>query len=87
MQNVVEGSYTCAKNYTYDSGYKWRVPNQREFILMYLAGQGATYSTCRTGFSNSAFRYGWQSNGSLIAMLSPEEKTNTVEVRCISVLQ
>ena len=87
MQNVVEGSYTCAKNYTYDSGYKWRVPNQREFILMYLAGQGATYSTCRTGFSNSAFRYGWQSNGSLITMLSPKEKTNTVKVRCISVLQ
>lgn len=87
MQNVVEGSYTCAKNYTYDSGYKWRVPNQREFILMYLAGQGATYSTCRTGFSNSAFRYGWQFNGSLITMLSPKEKTNTVKVRCISVLQ
>lgn len=87
MQNVVEGSYTCAKNYTYDSGYKWRVPNQREFILMYLAGQGATYSTCRTGFSNSAFRYGWQSNGSLITMLAPKEKTNTVKVRCISVLQ
>ena len=87
MQSVVEGSYTCAEKYTYDSRYKWRVPNQREFIMMYLAGYGTTYATCRTGFSNSAFRYGWQYNGSLITMLSPKEKTNTVKVRCISVLQ
>lgn len=42
MQKVVEGTYACAQNYTYDSNYKWRVPNQREFILMYLAGQGQT---------------------------------------------
>lgn len=87
MQTVVEGTYTCAQNYTYDSNYKWRVPNQREFILMYLAGQGANYSTCRTGFSNSAFRYGWQTQGSLITMLYPAQKTYGVKVRCISVLQ
>lgn len=87
MQQVIEGEYTCAQNYTYDSNYKWRVPNQREFILMYLAGQGATYSTCRTGFSNSEFRCGWQYSGTLIMMLYPTQKTSVVKVRCISVLQ
>lgn len=87
MQKVVEGTYTCAQNYIYDTNYKWRVPNQREFILMYLAGQGAAYSTCRTGFSNSAFRYGWQIDGRLITMLYPNQKINGVKIRCISVLQ
>lgn len=87
MQDVVEGSYTCAKNYTYDSRYKWRVPNQREFILMYLADYGTTNTTCRTGFSNSKFRYGWEYNGKLITMWYPDEKNKTVKVRCISVLQ
>lgn len=87
MQKVVEGTYTCAQNYTYDTNYKWRVPNQREFILMCLAGQGATSSTCRTGFSNSAFRYGWQFDGRIITMLYPAQKTKDAKVRCISVLQ
>lgn len=87
MQSVVEGSYTCAKNYTYDSRYKWRVPNQREFILMYLADYIPTNATCRTGFSNSAFRYGWEFNGSLITMWYPEQKNKPAKVRCISVLQ
>ena len=87
MQKVVEGTYTCAQNYTYDSNYKWRVPNQREFILMYLEDPGEANSTCRTGFSNSKFRYGWEFNGSLITMWKPNEKTKTVKVRCISVLQ
>ena len=87
MQKVVEGTYTCAQNYTYDSRYKWRVPNQREFILMYLADYGKTNTTCRTGFSNSKFRYGWEFNGSLITMWYPNDKGKTVKVRCISVLQ
>lgn len=87
MQSVVEGSYTCAKNYTYDSRYKWRVPNQREFILMYLADYIPTNATCRTGFSNSSFRYGWEFNGRLITMWYPEQKNKPAIVRCISVLQ
>ena len=87
IQSVVEGSYTCAEKYTYDSRYKWRVPNQCEFVLMYLAGQGANYSTCRTGFSNSAFRYGWKIDGRIITMLYPDQKNKDVKVRCISVLQ
>lgn len=87
MQKVVEGSYTCAENYTFDSRYKWRVPNQREFILMYLAECGTPGATCRTGFSNSKFRYGWQFDGRLITMWYPNKKDNSVKVRCISVLQ
>ena len=88
MQSVVEGSYTCAEKYTYDSRYKWRVPNQREFIMMYLAGYGTTYATCRTGFSNSAFRYGWQFDGRFMTMFYPyQSATKDVKVRCISVLQ
>ena len=54
---------------------------------MYLEDQGEANSTCRTGFSNSKFRYGWEFNGSLITMWYPNDKGKTVKVRCISVLQ
>ena len=89
MQEVIEGKYTCAQYYTFDSNYKWRVPNQRELVMLYLNGLVDDTTTCRTCFSNLAYRYGWQYSKSkgLLYMLFPAKQTESAKVRCISVLQ
>ena len=89
MQEVIEGKYTCAQDYTFDSNYKWRVPNQRELVMLYLTGLVDDTTTCRTRFSNLDYRYGWQYSKirGLLYMLFPAKQTESAKVRCISVLQ
>ena len=69
QQEVVEGKYTCAK-YT-EGNKKWRVPNQREFCMMFIVagntGSGydalskndLTQTYVRTYFSGAPFRKSW----------------------------
>ena len=89
---VVEGKYTCAK-YT-EGNKKWRVPNQREFCMMFIvAGNtGSDYNALskndltqtyvRTYFSGAPFRKSWNCDGTNLNMNSYWE--NEGYIRCIS---
>lgn len=59
QQNVVYGNYQCYGHYD-ENGTNWRVPNQREMVVMYLVDPTwIAYTYCRTKFSNMNFRYSW----------------------------
>lgn len=96
LRDVVNGTSNC-KGYSQDSK-AWRVPNQREFCMMYIAlgskavektvssywGNTTYESFCRAIFSNSEFRYSWTYSGGNVWMLMPNEAdTRTGYIRCI----
>lgn len=83
QQNVVEGNYKCYGHYNED-GKNWRVPNQREFSVMYLVNKSWISDTyCRTIFSNTSFRKSWTYNGNFSMDVSKWNATGSV--RCIKV--
>lgn len=83
QQNVVEGNYKCYGHYNED-GKNWRVPNQREFSVMYLVDKNLVNGTyCRTIFSNPTFRKSWTYNGNFSMDVSKWNTTGSV--RCIKV--
>lgn len=83
QQNVVEGNYKCYGHYNED-GKNWRVPNQREFSVMYLVDKNLVNGTyCRTIFSNTTFRKSWTYNGNFSMDVSKWNATGSV--RCIKV--
>ena len=85
--NVYNGRFTCKTNYS-QGNKSWRVPNQREYCLMFLVAgnnNGLTKSDLKdtfvkTKFSGWPFRYSWYCNGSDLTM-NPTAKGN---IRCIS---
>lgn len=85
QEHVVDGTFTC---YNYKEGdKKWRVPNQRELSVMYLADKDKITNTyCRTKFSNPDFRKSWTYDGSIFTM-NVSSWTATGSVRCIKVLK
>ena len=85
ISNVVTGRYTCKDNYSQD-GKVWRVPNQREYILMSIVNGNSFLSDTftRTIFSNSKFRYSWAIDGNNLMMPQPGQ-SKWGYVRCISV--
>lgn len=59
QESVVKGTFKCYGNYE-EGDKKWRVPNQREFSIMFLIDPNKLYNTwCRTKFSNFDFRKSW----------------------------
>lgn len=85
QQNVVEGNYKCYGHYNED-GKNWRVPNQREFSVMYLVNKSWIRDTyCRTIFSNKSFRKSWTFNGNFSMDVNNWNATGSV--RCIKVLK
>lgn len=85
QQNVVEGNYKCYGHYNED-GKNWRVPNQREFSVMYLVNKSWIRDTyCRTIFSNKSFRKSWTFNGNFSMDVNKWNATGSV--RCIKVLK
>lgn len=83
QKNVVEGNYKCYGHYNED-GKNWRVPNQREFSVMYLVDKNLVNGTyCRTIFSNPTFRKSWTYNGNFSMDVSKWNTTGSV--RCIKV--
>ena len=85
QQNVVEGNYKCYGHYE-EGDKSWRVPNQREFSVMYLVNKSLVNGTyCRTIFSNTKFRKSWTYNGNFSMDVS--KWTETGSVRCIKVLK
>ena len=85
--NVYNGTFTCQKNYS-QGNKSWRVPNQREYCLMFIVAgndNGLTKSDIKetfvkTKFSGWPFRYSWYCNGSDLTM----NPTKNGYVRCIS---
>lgn len=85
QQNVVEGNYKCYGHYDED-GKNWRVPNQREFSVMYLVNKSWISDTyCRTIFSNTSFRKSWTYNRNF--SMDVNKWNTTGSVRCIKVLK
>ena len=83
QENVVEGNYKCYGHYNED-GKNWRVPNQREFSVMYLVNKSWISDTyCRTIFSNTSFRKSWTYNGNYSMDVNKWNATGSV--RCIKV--
>lgn len=83
QQNVVEGNYKCYGHYNEDDK-NWRVPNQREFSVMYLVNKNWIRDTyCRTIFSNKSFRKSWTFNENFSMDVSKWNATGSV--RCIKV--
>ena len=87
QQKVYNGKFTCKKNYS-QGNKSWRVPNQREYCLMFLVAgnnNGLTKSDIKdtfvkTKFSGWPFRYSWYCNDHDLTM----NPTTTGYVRCIS---
>lgn len=90
---VYTGKYQCYGHYSENNGEKnWRVPNQRELCIMSMVvPRDASWSACRTQFSNMVFRQSWtynyidddsQNKGVMTMSLS-----NVDQVRCIKVLK
>lgn len=84
QQKVVEGTFKCYGNYE-EGDKKWRVPNQREFSIMYLLGFKDWNSWCRTEFSNFEFRKSWTYDGNYSMNLAKWTEPGTV--RCIKVVK
>lgn len=85
QQNVVEGNYKCYGHYN-ENGKNWRVPNQREFSVMYLVNKNWIRDTyCRTIFSNTDFRKSWTYDGNFSMWEAVWTKNGSV--RCIKVLK
>lgn len=84
QKNVVEGNYKCYGHYNKEGEKNWRVPNQREFSVMYLVDKNLVKDTyCRTIFSNTNFRKSWTYNGNFSMDVSKWNATGSV--RCIKV--
>lgn len=92
-ENVYTGKYQCYGHYSENNGEKnWRVPNQRELCIMSMVvPREASWSACRTQFSNMVFRQSWtynyiddnsQNKGVMTMSLSGVD-----QVRCIKVLK
>ena len=85
--NVYNGRFTCKTNYS-QGNKSWRVPNQREYCLMFLVAGNNNGLTkfdlkdtfVKTKFSGWPFRYSWYCNGSDLTM-NPTANGN---IRCIS---
>lgn len=85
--NVYYGKFTCKSQYT-QGNKSWRVPNQREYCLMFLVAgnnNGLTKSDLKdtfvkTKFSGWPFRYSWYCNDHDLTM----NPTTNGKVRCIS---
>ena len=85
--NVYNGKFICKKNYS-QGNKSWRVPNQREYCLMFLVAgnnNGLTKSDIKdtfvkTKFSGWPFRYSWYCNDHDLTM----NPTTNGYVRCIS---
>lgn len=97
VQIYQDNSSIACKNYSgYDSS--WRIPNQRELCMMYVADISLNNNTfCRTHYSGmnyanySNYRHSWQANGGIIEM-GGDANTNTYipklssgYIRCIKV--
>ena len=83
QQSVVEGTFKCYGNYE-QGDKKWRVPNQREFSIMYLIDPSLLTNTwCRTKFSNFEFRKSWTYTENVFTMKNVWN--NSGSVRCIKV--
>ena len=86
--NVYKGRFTCKTNYS-QGNKSWRVPNQREYCLMFLVAgnnNGLTKSDLKdtfvkTKFSGWPFRYSWYCNDHDLTM---NPTTTNGYVRCIS---
>ncbi len=91
QSEVVNGTFTCKDYYHSETGKTWRVPNQREFCMMYIvafAEEGGiimsdlTNTYVRTYFSGATFRKSWTSTGEKMTMT---DRWNTKGyVRCVS---
>lgn len=83
QKQVVEGTIKCQGKYT-EGDKAWRVPNQREFSVMYLVNKNWISGTyCRTIFSNTNFRKSWTYNGNFSMDVNKWDATGSV--RCIKV--
>ena len=83
QKQVVEGTIKCQGKYT-EGDKAWRVPNQREFSVMYLVNKNWISGTyCRTIFSNTDFRKSWTYDGNFSMEVSKWDATGSV--RCIKV--
>ncbi len=91
QSEVVNGTFTCKDYYHSETGKTWRVPNQREFCMMYIvafAEEGGiimsdlTNTYVRTYFSGATFRKSWTSTGEKMTM-TDRWNTNGY-VRCVS---
>lgn len=83
QKQVVEGTIKCYGKYT-EGDKAWRVPNQREFSVMYLVDKSLVNGTyCRTIFSNTNFRKSWTYNGNFSMDVNKWDATGSV--RCIKV--
>ncbi len=91
QKEVVNGEYKCKDSYHSEDTKTWRVPNQREFCMMYIvafANEGNlsmsdladTY--VRTYFSGATFRKSWTSTGKIMTMTDRWDDVGYV--RCIS---
>ncbi len=94
QKEVVNGTFKCKDYYHSETDKTWRVPNQREYCMMYIVAFGdegsismsdLEYTFVRTYFSGAPFRYSWYSNGDLMTM-APKVWTSNYKgyVRCIS---
>ncbi len=89
QENVYKGVFTCNKSYS-QGNKSWRVPNQREYCLMFLVAGNDSYKNLsksdltstfvKTKFSGWPFRYSWYCSGSDLTM----NPTTNGYVRCIS---
>ena len=87
--NVYNGTFTCQKNYS-QGNKSWRVPNQREYCLMFIVAGNDSYENLsksdltstfvKTKFSGWPFRYSWYCNDHDLTM----NPTTKGYVRCIS---
>ena len=87
--NVYNGTFTCQKNYS-QGNKSWRVPNQREYCLMFIVAGNDSYENLsksdltstfvKTKFSGWPFRYSWYCNDHDLTM----HPTTKGYVRCIS---
>ena len=87
--NVYNGTFTCQKNYS-QGNKSWRVPNQREYCLMFIVAGNDSYENLsksdltstfvKTKFSGWPFRYSWYCNDHDLTM----NPTTNGYVRCIS---
>lgn len=83
-QRVVDGELTCENL----KGKDWRVPNQREFALMFLNIKLPDYVFCRTHFSNTDYRSTWSTENGNMYMLNPFNGLKSPQngyLRCIKV--
>lgn len=98
MRETVTGQFNCYGNYSQNNDSKtWRVPNQREFSLIFIVNRqegmnwGLNWTYCRALFSNQSFRYSWTvENDVNYRMVAPNRSdllNKQGSVRCIKVVK